>query len=77
MKPYVNGLIVSDLPSNTLGFYFLFKVKVITAYSTSGIDSPNSNLILLAGVPAKPTTVPARGSGTSDTVIDATITTVT
>lgn len=67
---------MNELPANSLGLYFLFKVKVITKYSLTGVDSLASDPILLAGVPDKPSAAPSRGSLTSDTMIHTLITAV-
>lgn len=77
-KPQANGLIVTEFPANSLGKYFKFKVSVVTDYTTiSGIDGPESELLLLAGVPAKPTNAPTRNGLTSNTQLVVDIETVT
>lgn len=78
-KPFVNGLIVSEFPASPtpLGLSFVFKVRVFTLFSTSGVDSQESEAMLLAGVPAKPSAGPTRLDATSNTQISVSINAVT
>ena len=67
----MNGLIVTELPASSLGLYFIFKIAVVTKYAT--VDGPNSDPILLAGLPGTPLTSPTKGAATSDTQVQVTI----
>jgi hypothetical protein len=75
-KPQANGLIVTDLPANKLGSFFAFKVRVVTDYTTTGIDGPISEPFLLAGKPARPPTPPTRDDSTNNMQIVLNVATV-
>ncbi len=57
---------MTDLPADKLGSFFVFKVRVVTQYTTVGIDGPNSEPLLLAGKPARPSTAPTRDDSTTN-----------
>ena len=59
-KTYITTLQVTDFPDNSLGNSFLFLVKVYTKNAIEGVSSEVSDLIILAGVPDMPTSVPTR-----------------
>ena len=75
-KPQANGLIVTDLPADKLGSFFKFKVRVVTDYTPIGIDGPESDPILFAGQPARPTTAPTRDDSTNNMQIVLNVVTV-
>lgn len=58
-EPYINGLETNEFPVSSVGLSFVFKVRVITTYSTLGVDSAVSSPMILAGVPDTPTTGPS------------------
>jgi hypothetical protein len=76
-KPQANGLIVTDLPPNKLGSFFVFKVRVVTDYTPVGIDGPVSDPLLLAGLPGKPPTAPTRDDSTNNMQIVLNVANVT
>ena len=75
-KPQANGLIVTDLPADKLGSFFKFKVRVVTDYTTVGIDGPESEPILFAGQPARPASAPTRDDSTNNMQIVLNVATV-
>ena len=72
-KSYLNGLEVTDFPASSLGKRFTFAVRVYTDYASSGVVSPISDSLILAGLPEAPSLAPTRNGDTSETVIQVDI----
>ena len=58
---------VTELPLNSVGERFSFKIKVFTDYdeAVDGVESDFSESMILADLPDKPSTAPTRNVETS------------
>jgi len=75
-KSYLNGLEITEFPTGSEGKRFTFAVKVFTDYASSGVVSPISDSLVLAGLPGAPDAAPTRNSLTSETVIAVDLTSI-
>lgn len=74
--PYLNQIVVTEFPHNSVGQRFSFTVKVFTDYAIEGIQSDESESIILADLPDRPVSAPTRNVATSSSMVAVNIVTV-
>jgi hypothetical protein len=68
--------VVTEFPHNSVGQRFSFTVKVFTDYAFEGIQSDESESIILADLPDRPVSAPTRNVATSSSMVAVNIVTV-
>ena len=66
---YINEIIVTEFPTQSLGLRFRFKVVVFTDFATDGVVSSVSSSFILADLPDKPSQAPTRNTNTDENVV--------
>lgn len=66
---YMEGFVVTDFPSSSVGKRFTFLIKAYTDFAIDGVASDSSVSMILADKPDKPSIAPTRNTQTSESTV--------